>query len=157
MKVQELMTKDVAFCRPDDSLSAAAEAMWSRDCGCLPVCAGDGSRRIVGVITDRDICMHAYFAGRALDQLRVEGAMSREVCKCRGTDTLKTAERLMKEIQVRRLPVVGRDDTLMGMISLADLAEEAARKGEMGRPEITEAQVGDTLSVICVPRERAAA
>lgn len=63
MRVDDLMTKQVFSCRPEDSLEHAAQLMWDHDCGCLPVCAGasNGAGKTIGVITDRDICMNALF------------------------------------------------------------------------------------------------
>jgi CBS domain-containing protein len=128
--------------------------MWDHDCGCLPVCGGDGVRRIVGVITDRDICMHALFQGKPLQELRVSDAMAKQVQVCRPGDSLADAEKTMREARIRRLPVVDEQDALVGMISLADLAQEAFRERAAASKEITETEVGDTLAAICEPQHR---
>lgn len=151
MRVDQLMTKQVKWCGPDDTLDRAAQYMWDNDCGCLPVCAVDGINRVVGVVTDRDICMSALFQGKALRDLRVSNTMARVLTTCRPSDSLTDAERSMSEARIRRLPVVDDQGSLVGMIALADLAQEALREHAAGKSTITEAAVGDTLAAICRP------
>ncbi len=157
MRVKDLMTNQVQCCRPEESLQRAAQLMWDGDCGCLPVCSGDGANRLVGVITDRDVCMSALFQDKPLNDLQVSSAMARQVHTCRVSDSLAQAERIMREARVRRLPVLDAQDSLAGMISLADLAREAARERAQPHKEITEVEVGNTLASICVPISRALA
>lgn len=156
MRVEKLMTKDLQACTPEDTLDDVAQRMWDGDCGCLPVCASDGSERVVGAVTDRDICMCAHFQGKPLKELRVQDAMAHEPITCRPEDSLDTAERTMREAQIRRLPVVDGNGSLVGIVSLADLACEAARERSRQRKEITEEEVGDTLAAICEPGARTA-
>ncbi len=151
MRVENLMTRQVQWCKGDDSLEQAARLMWDHDCGCIPVCSGDGVNRLVGVITDRDICMSALFQGKSLKELHVSDAMSKSVETCRSADTLAEAEKIMRNARIRRLPVLDKDGALAGMISLADLAREAARERTRPYKEISETEVGDTLAVICRP------
>src|SRR5690606_14453266 len=66
LRIDTLMSHDVRHCRPDDSLDWAAQLMWEYDCGCVPVCTGNGAPRVVGMLTDRDICMAALFSGKPL-------------------------------------------------------------------------------------------
>lgn len=151
MRVEDLMTKKVQSCRSSDTLQRAAQLMWEHDCGCLPVCMStNGTERIVGVITDRDICMRAMFSGKPLQELRVEEAMAKQVLTCQPSDALEHAEKVMRGGRVRRLPVVSEDGYLAGLISLADLAREAARESAQSRKELTETDVGDTLATICI-------
>jgi CBS domain-containing protein len=157
MRVEQLMARPVHCCRQEDTLARAAQLMWEHDCGCLPVCGGDGLARVAGVITDRDICMCALFQNKPLQQLRVSEAMAKQIQVCRPSDSLAKAERMMRDARVRRLPVVDEEDVLVGMISLADLAQEAARKRSAAAPEVTETEVGDTLAAICEPLHRALA
>lgn len=156
MKVADIMTKDVQSCRANDTLQHAAQLMWDYDCGCLPVCApADGTECLVGVITDRDICMRGMFSGMPLQSLQVEQAMGRQILTCTPNDTLEHAEKVMRGGRVRRLPVVGEDGGLVGLISLADLAREAVRESAHSPRNLTEAEVGDTLAVICTRPVRA--
>lgn len=154
MNVENLMSAQVLSCRPEDSLSRAAQLMWDGDCGCLPVCAGDGISRVAGVITDRDICMSALFQGKPLGEMRVADAMTRQVRTCRPSDSIAEVERVMREARVRRLPVVDEQDQLLGMITLADLAREARREHKLRSPRITGAEIGTTLASICEPAGR---
>jgi CBS domain-containing protein len=152
MRVEQVMTKPVQCCRPGDTLEQAARLMWDNDCGCLPVCEGNGVSKIVGMITDRDITMCALFQGKSLCELGVADAMAREVRTCHPDDALADAEQIMRDGQIRRLPVVDDDQCVVGMISLADLSQEAARERTARTKEITEGEVNDTLAEICAPR-----
>jgi len=151
MQVEELMTPSVQCCQANDSLERAAEIMWSQDCGCVPVCATAGDNQAVGMLTDRDICMCALFQGKALRELRVSEAMARQVIAVRPNDSLTDAERAMQEAQIRRLPVINKQGTVVGMLSLSDIAREAAREQTSPRRRVTEAEVNDTLAAICQP------
>lgn len=157
MLVENLMTRQVQSCHVGDSLAHAAQLMWQHDCGAIPVCAGDGIPRVIGMITDRDICMSALFQGKPLSALRVNEAMSRSLTAVRPSDSLAQAERVMREAHLRRLPVIERDGALLGMISLADLAREALRERAHSRKEVTESDIGSTLAAICEPPHHAAA
>ena len=151
MQVHEIMSRQAQSCRPEDTLERAAQLMWSADCGCIPVCVGDGAHRVAGMITDRDICMSALFQGKTLKDMRVESAMSKSVETCRSSDSLAQAEKTMRSARVRRLPVLDEHDSLVGMISLADLAREAASEQPKRKRDIAESEVGDTLAAICQP------
>lgn len=151
MRVEQIMTKQASSCGPDDTLAQAAQLMWDHDCGCLPVCSGNAGNRVTGVITDRDICMSALFKGRPLHELHVSDAMSRQLQACRPGDSIADAEKTMSQARIRRLPVVDEQGALVGMISLADLAREAARENTAPTREISETEVGDTLAAICQP------
>jgi CBS domain-containing protein len=121
------------------------------DCGCLPVCEGDGVSRVVGVITDRDICMSALFQGKPLRELSVSGAMAKQLLTCKASDSVADVEKTLREARVRRLPVTDEHGSLIGIIALADLAREALRERSAASQEITESEVGDTLAGICQP------
>lgn len=151
MLVEQIMSREVQTCRAEDTLDRAAQLMWDRDCGCLPVLKSDDASRVMGLITDRDICMCAHFQGKPLHELHVSEAMSRQVQACKATDAAKNAEKLMSEARVRRLPVIDEAGSLIGVISLADLAREAMRELERSQPELTESEIGDTLAAICQP------
>ncbi len=152
MRIDELMSRDVHYCLPEQSLAGAAYEMWNHDCGCLPVCAGNGTPHIVGIITDRDICMAALFQGRSLRELKVVDAMSRDVRSCRANDRPAEVERVMREQQIRRLPVTDRQGKLVGIVSLADLALEAGDGDPSAK--ISETEIGSTLAAICEPASR---
>ena len=153
MKVHDWMTRDVATCLVDDTLNRAAQLMWEGDFGVVPVVGVEGN--VVGMITDRDVCMAAYTRGRPLAEIRIEDAMAKHLATCSPDSTIETALALMKEAGVRRLPVVDHHGKLAGVLSLNDLARAARRLG--GTPEgiRTRADVGETLASICRSRSHA--
>lgn len=147
MRIGDLMSRDVSACRPNDTLALAARIMEQKDCGCLPVVDG-GERRVVGVVTDRDICLAGLRRSRALHELAVRDAMSKKVYRCTADQEVGEAERTMSREQVRRLPVVDADNRLVGMLSLADLALEASREHGRERRDLSDREIGDTLAMI---------
>ena len=156
MKVWELMEREVASCAPTDSLNVAARIMWERDCGCVPVV--DRNNVVVGMITDRDICMGAYTQGRSLHLIQVQDAMGRPVVSCEPEDDLVTAEKLMRDNKIRRLPVCGADGKLVGVISLSDIAVEAERERRTGAGRlIRSTEVAEVLGAVSKPRPHAVA
>src|SRR5688572_16828468 len=104
MRVRDLMTPDVRTVHERDTLDQPAQIMWDHDCGAVPVVDNDG--RIVGMVTDRDICMAAHFRGQPLTWIQVGTVMSREICACQADDQVTDAERLMSTRQLHRLPVL---------------------------------------------------
>jgi CBS domain-containing protein len=148
-RVEQLMSRNVATCRPDDPVNVAAQIMWERDCGVVPVtaCDGDGGR-VVGMITDRDVCMAAYTQGRLLTEVPVATAMSREVRTCTPDDPIGGVLRFMASAQLRRLPVVDDAGRLVGLLSLADVAHEEARNHRV----VTSDELAETLEAITTPR-----
>ena len=125
MIVRDLMSHHVHSCSPKDSLQRAAEIMWNNDCGAIPVI--DTDARVVGMVTDRDVCMHALLSGRRLQECSVADAMSTDVCACGASDSVDAAQTLMRHRRVRRLPVVDGDRHLIGILSLNDLALHVGR------------------------------
>jgi len=119
---RSLMTTHVCTCRADDSLSHAAHLLWEHDCGILPVLSYD---RVVGMLTDRDICMATYTQGKAPGELRVDSAMSTELFCCGPDESVGSVLAIMSDKRVRRIPVVDADGKLIGVLALADLARWA--------------------------------
>lgn len=149
MRVEQLMNQPVRTCRRTDSLNQAAQLMWDHDCGVLPVV--DDRGLLVGIITDRDICMASYTQGRSLLELVVETAMATRVFSCHIKDDIQAAERLMSEKKVRRLPVIDAGGRPAGMISLSDIACMTPRLAE--NPEASRA-FAETYSSICHRNKR---
>ncbi len=89
------MERGVASCAPTDSVNVAARIMWERDCGCVPVV--DHNNAVVGMVTDRDICMGAYSQGRSLHLIQVQDVMVRPAVSCEPEDDLVTVESLMRD------------------------------------------------------------
>jgi CBS domain-containing protein len=119
-QVHELMSAAPVTCHPYDSLNRAAQLMWEHDCGCVPVV--DDLDHVIGIVTDRDICMGAYTQGRALAEIPVASVCTHEIQTCAPSDPLDKAEGQMITHQVRRLPVTDPDGHLVGVLSVSDLA-----------------------------------
>src|SRR5215204_5401403 len=118
MKVSDLMTRDVSTCRPSSSLREAAQRMKDHDCGSIPVVDEDDSSSVVGMITDRDICMAALRTGKRLEDVEVSEAMTDRVLTCSPEAALSDAERIMSDARVRRLPVIDEQGQLQGLLSI---------------------------------------
>jgi predicted transcriptional regulator len=108
--------------------------MWEGDLGWLPVV--DDAQRVVGVITDRDVCMAALMSGAPLWALAVGATMSKVVFSAKPGDKLRAAVRTMTENQVRRLPVVDGDGLLVGLVTLGSLAQAAAKKSMLSAKDV---------------------
>lgn len=150
VQFQQVMSQPVLTCRLTDSLSTAAQLMWEYDCGSIPVTDDEG--RLVGIVTDRDICMAAYTTGATLHALPVTHAMAREVFFCHATEPLDLAERLMTEKQIRRVPVVDSERRPIGLVSMSDVArysDSTRRRTSIDR------EVTHVLAGISQPRSRA--
>lgn len=152
MKTGQLMNFDVENCRMDDSLNTAAGKMLKRDIGCLPVINATGN--VIGMITDRDICMGAYNNRKPLDDILVSTVMSRAIFSCQPTDTIEKAEGIMRNNKVRRLPVVNTEGKLVGIVSLSDIAREVEREVFSKSHEISPQEVSVTLASVCQPRSK---
>jgi CBS domain-containing protein len=151
MNVSELMTTPVTTCAHDDKLQRAAQLMWDGDCGAIPVVHGEG--HLVGMITDRDICMAAYTRGLALWQIPVSEAMSKEVHSVRTKDSVEQAEAVMKSARIRRVPVLDGEGRLVGILSMNDLARQAQQAvGGARKNGLSADSVAQTLAAICEPQ-----
>ena len=150
MRVRELMTDSPQACRRTESANEAARVMWEQDCGAVPIVEDDG--RVVGIVTDRDICMAAYIQGRPLGSISLESIMSTDVCACRAEDELARAEHLMQERQVNRLPVVADGEVLVGMLALCDLTRGVKRAGALQQKTSEGQELLETVAAIREPR-----
>ena len=150
MNVFEVMTRRVFSCRPEDTLAAAAAAMWDHDVGCLPV-VGD-EERVIGMITDRDICMAAYTRAARLDEVAIASVMSRRLHACSPEQTVSAAEEVMRLDRVRRTPVIDQRGRLLGILSLGDLAREAIAQKRRRYGEALDEEITTTLAAVSQPR-----
>lgn len=153
MVIADLMSRNVATCNDDERLEVAARLMWDLDIGCVPIV--DSSRRVVGMLTDRDVCMATYTQGKPPQQIAIREAMAHEVYSCLPDDNLAEVEEIMRRRRVRRLPVIDLDGRLVGLISLNDLARESVRQQSRAQKDLTSADVSTTLAAICQPRHPA--
>ena len=118
----ELMTKDPVCCSPQDSAERAANLMKRHDIGSVPVVAAPDSRRLVGVITDRDLALKVVAESRDPGNTRVGDLMTRDLVTCHGGDDVKKALTAMKQHQVRRVMITDDTNELVGIIAQADMA-----------------------------------
>lgn len=123
MRVEDVMTTDVSFCNPGTSAAAAAEIMWTRDCGVLPVL--EDNRHVVGIVTDRDLFIALGTQNRNASELPVGVIMHREPALCAPDDDLRKALKTMAQQQIHRLPVVDESGELKGILSMSDVALQA--------------------------------
>jgi len=141
MKVKDIMTREPRVCTPDTTLAAAANLMWDGDCGILPV-VEDGE--LVGVVTDRDMFVALATRDSLASDMRVGAVATRKVATCEPEDEVRAALATMKQARVRRLPVVGFNRTVMGILSINDIVLAVGTDRTM-RPE----EVVETLKAIC--------
>ena len=148
MKVEQLMTRTVETCRPTDALNAAARIMWEKDCGCVPVVTEEeGGARVVGMLTDRDICIGLATRGRTASHVAAREVMSSTLHACFPDDEITMALEMMKTSKVRRLPVIDGDGHLKGILSLNDIVLRS-RPRAASSPD----RVVDALKSICEHR-----
>ena len=141
MKIRDIMTPDPRTCTPETTLAAAAGLMWDTDCGILPVLENGA---LVGVVTDRDICIALATRNARAAAMKVGEVAGRTVWTCGPDEDPRAALAVMGQHQVRRLPVVDVGGTLVGMISMNDLVLAAGPGGPVRNDQI----VG-TLKGIC--------
>lgn len=127
MTVQEVMQKGVATCSPETDLSAVVEIMRDRECGFVPVVDSHGI--VVGVVTDRDVCLAEGSKHRPLARVSVRETMSHPVFSCFSDENLKTVLVTMAKRRVRRLPVLNKTGHLEGVLSIDDIVQAPRRRG----------------------------
>lgn len=146
MKVKDVMTPDAKAIWLTESLAEAAQMMWDNDCGIVPVIK-DG-RKVIGLITDRDICMAMAMRDMNPSSVSVEEVMTGEVYSVNAEDDIKHALQAMQEHKVRRLPVLNAEGELEGILSMNDVVLNAtASAGPNGR--IRYSDIVKTFRAIC--------
>ena len=142
MTIREIMTQDVESIPADTTIRNAAEKMASMDVGVLPVIESD---ELIGIITDRDICIRAVAEGLDPDSTAVHDVMTPNVECCHEDDEVEQCAELMEQRRIRRILIVDEDDRLSGIVSLGDLA---TRTGDHELPE----EVLEEVSTPSAPR-----
>jgi len=127
MKVLEVMTRPPVTCDPTAGLVACARKMWDGDFGFLPVVSERG--QVVGVVTDRDICMAVAMQDRRPSEIPVREVMTRDAHCCTVDDTVDAVMRVMQDKQIRRMPVTDSEGVLRGIVSINDLALAVGEPG----------------------------
>ena len=144
MRIKHVMTKDPRCCLSSDSAMKAASIMREEHAGVVPVIDDEQSRRIVGVVTDRDLCMTVVAEGRDPHTTTVEECMTTKVVSCSPNDAVEKVTELMRENQIRRVPVVNEGWELQGIVSLGDVVERATIKAT---------QTHETLKCVSAPTD----
>jgi CBS domain-containing protein len=136
------MTENVVYCMPNDSVVRVAQLMKTEDIGPVLIVDNDESRTLVGIVTDRDLALKVVAEGRDPNTTRVEEVMSKKLVTCRADDEVDVAMNAMAQYQLRRIPVVGDNMRLLGIISQADVATRvnAPEKTAEVVKEISESQ-----------------
>jgi CBS domain-containing protein len=147
--IGRLMRSDVHRVGAHASANDAAQLMWDKDIGSVPVV--DEGGKLIGIVTDRDIAMAAYLRGTTLWDIPLTSLMTRDVISARADDPIDDVLSLMSRRQVRRVPIVDDEGALVGIVSINDFAL-AAGESDGG---VTEHAVADALRSICAPRSSA--
>jgi CBS domain-containing protein len=116
------MTKDVVTCTPENTIAEVARLMKTEDIGPVLIVDNEQSKTLVGIVTDRDIVVKAIADGKDVKTTRVGDVMSKKLVTCRADDDVDVAMKAMAQFQLRRIPVVGENMKLLGIISQADVA-----------------------------------
>lgn len=142
MQVQDIMVRDAKSCRTDTNLAAVTAIMWNSGCGALPVL--DGGEKVVGMITDRDICIAVGTRNCAAADMKVFNVVGERVYTCNSDDDIHDALKTMQTQKVRRLPVVNKDRKLEGILCLDDVAGKASKSDSLSYEEVI-----NTFKAIC--------
>lgn len=132
-RCDEIMTKDPICCLPNDIVSTTAELMKSENIGAIPVIENMKTKRLVGIITDRDLTLQIVANGHEAKSTKIADVMTRKVITCYVDDDVQKAVDAMAEHQLHRIPVVDKDHKIAGIISLADLATRAGQKKKLAK------------------------
>ena len=121
-KCNEVMTKNPVCCLPNDSVSKVAQLMKGQDFGSVPIIENEQTKKLVGIVTDRDLALKIVAEGRDPKSTKAEEVMTRKVVTCRAEDDVQKALDAMSEQKLRRIPVVDNNHGIVGIIAQADVA-----------------------------------
>ena len=145
MRVKEVMKTDVGFCSAEDNLMKAAEIMRRRDCGAVPIL--DEENRVVGMLTDRDICLAVAARNRKASDVKCKELINGEaIVSCAADDKLEDALRRMRKHQIKRLAAIGAGGELVGVLSVGDVLHAVRRDKKLKK------KIYATLEKIAKPR-----
>jgi CBS domain-containing protein len=150
MEVREVMTSEACTCTPETNLAAAAMLMWEHDCGVLPVV--DDARKVVGIITDRDICMAAAMRPLPMSEITVKEVISGQVHSCTPETDIREALKTIQREKVHRLAIVGTEGELHGVLSMNDIALEAKEASGKKANGLSYKDVVETYKALCEHR-----
>ena len=131
-KCRDVMTENVVVCTPDNTVAEVARLMKTEDIGPVLIVDNEQSKTLVGIVTDRDLALKVIADGRDPQTTRVGDVMSKKLVTCYADDNIETAMKSMAQFQLRRIPVVGKNMQLVGIISQADVATRVNAPEETG-------------------------
>ena len=137
MKVNECMSTNVIYAKPEDTICNVAKLMENNHIGCVPVC--DNNDNVVGLVTDRDLILRSIACDKDIKNTHISEIMSTNVFFCTSNSDITNVTNLMSENQIRRIPVID-NNKLVGIVSLGDIIR---------KPEVTQNQVCNTAECIC--------
>ena len=139
MKINQCMSQDVCFVKPDCKVYDAARIMCENHIGCIPVC--NDNRNVIGIITDRDILLRTVACDKDTKTTMVSDIMTTDVCTCGCEQTVSDAQNKMAKHQIRRIPVVDEKNQMVGILTMGDLARNT---GDIGHQDFS-----NTMQDIC--------
>ncbi len=150
MRVKDVMMGTPASCTPETNLGTAVEIMWQRNCGILPVI--DEEKKVVGVVTDRDICIALGTRNQLPGEISVSQVAFGKPYTCKPEEDVRTALATMIQGKVRRLPVINSEGKLEGILSMDDvvLHSDARITGKVS--ELSHDNVVETLKMVYAPQ-----
>jgi CBS domain-containing protein len=131
-KCRDIMTQNPVGCLPTDTVQGAAKLMKEGDVGSIPVVEDQKKRKLMGIVTDRDLALEIVAEGRDPQKTQVDRVMTREPVTCSADDDLQKALDKMSEKQLRRIPIVDENNQLVGIIAQADVATRINSQGKTG-------------------------
>lgn len=129
-KCNEVMTKDPVCCVPSDTISKVAQSMKKQNVGAIPVIENEQTKKLIGIVTDRDLALKVVADGRDIQSTKVADVMTVKIITCREDDDAQKAVDTMAKHQLRRLPIVDKDHNIVGIISQADVATRVDKPKE---------------------------
>ncbi|HEU4682936.1 MAG TPA: alpha/beta fold hydrolase [Nitrospira sp.] len=131
MKIKDVMTPSPSYCVPEHSSVLAARIMKDKNVGIVPVVETEARWKLIGVVTDRDLCLAVVASGRHPDSVKVREVMTDQIITCSPDEDVRSAADRMRENQIRRVPVVDEQGMLQGMVSTADILQRSNLPSEM--------------------------
>lgn len=154
MKTKDLMTKNPEFCLPNDTAYTATRKMKRRNCGVIPIVRDRQTKRLEGILTDRDIALHLGKVNKPAKKVYLRDFPKNRVKLAHPEDSLRQVTKILGKSHLHRLPVVNKQRQLEGIISLKDLAVEAYKERRKKTRSINEKDVAQIVESISRSRSR---
>jgi len=149
MKVKDVMMRTPATCGAESNAGEAAEIMWSRNCGLLPIT--NAENKVIGVVTDRDLCIAMGTRNIPAGEIVVASIATGKVFRCFAEDEIHSALATMAREKVRRLLVLDNEGRLDGILSVDDIVRHASENMNGKIADLSYADVVSTLQHVFEP------